>query len=65
MQKILEQLRVEDALLSVTTVDGNQLRRVKIREAGNSTVMLGYSNSDASRFFVPYTGIAWIEKHPN
>ena len=50
MQKILEQLRLEDALLSVTTVDGKQLRRVKIREAGNSTVMLGYPNSDASRF---------------
>ncbi len=63
MQQILERLILEGALLSVTTVDGNALKRVKIREAGNSTVMLGYPNSDASRFFVPYTGIAWIDKH--
>ena len=63
MQQILEQLILEGALLSVTTVDGNALKRVKIQEAGSSMVILGYPNGDASRFFVPYSGIAWIEKH--
>jgi hypothetical protein len=61
MQHILEQLRSEDALLSVTTVDGNGLRRVKIQQVGSEMVILG--PRDESKFFVPYTGIAWIEKH--
>ena len=61
MKTVLEILRSEDALLSVTTVDGNGLRRVKIQQVGSEMVILG--PGEESKFFVPYTGIAWIEKN--
>ncbi len=60
MQQILEQLILEGALLSVTTVHGKLLSRVKIQKVGSEMLIVGPGGE--SKFFLPYTGIACIEK---